>query len=31
MEPGNANVIAGLLRCLYQFTKINDAKELLDL
>ena len=30
MEPGNANVIAGLLRCLYQLQKINDAKELLD-
>ena len=30
MEPGNPNVISGLLRCLFQLNKIDDAKELLE-
>ena len=30
MEPGNPNVISGLLRCLFQLNKINDARELLE-
>lgn len=30
MEPGNPNVISGLLRCLFQLNKIDDARELLE-
>ena len=30
MEPGNPNIISGLLRCLFQLHKIEDAKELLE-
>ena len=30
MEPGNPNVISGLLRCLFQLHKIDDARELLE-
>jgi putative thioredoxin len=30
MEPGNPNVISGLLRCLFQLKKIDDARELLE-
>ena len=30
LDPGNSIVIAGMLRCLYQLQKIDDAKELLD-
>ena len=30
LDPGNPNVIAGLLRCLLQLQKMDDAKELLE-
>jgi len=30
LDPGNPKVISGMLRCLYQLQKIDDAKEVLD-
>jgi len=30
LDPGNSNVISGLLRCLFQLNKIDDAIELLE-